>query len=431
MKLTHEIIDKLKPAEKAYYVSDGGKKGIPGLRVRVNPTGRKVFVYEGYVGNKQRRVTLGQYGKITLKEAQDIAKGHGEKFAKGVDPVIVKQQAKGKAITLGEAADLYIEARTAKNAKKPLKPSTVYDIRICMKALSDWKKRPVTSITRSMIQKRHLLLGEKSPARANLTFRYLRAVLNYISELHATDDGRGLLPSNPVKILSATKQWFEVKSRDTYLKQHEIKPYIQAVLKLDEPPQREPGTGHHYPKLKHGDMARDAFLILLLTGLRRGELQSLSWDDIDFKGRTLTIPDPKNREPHTLPLSDYLFDLLENRRKISKGPLVLSGPDGVPFRKFRYGKQRIKDATDIELNPHDLRRSFATAAESLNISYLAVKSLLNHKSGGDITRQYVKITAERLREPMQQITDYFMMTAGVKKPRIIDFNTVKQAVNEP
>lgn len=424
MKLTHKIIDKLEPSGKQYYVYDDG---MPGLGVRINPTGRKVFVYQGYVENKQRRITLGQYDKITLKEAQDIAKGHAEKFAKGLDPVIEKQQAKGKAIALGVAADLYIKARTSKNAKKPLKQSTVNDIRICMAALEDWQKRPVTSITRSMVQKRHLLLGEKSPARSNLTMRYLRAVLNYISELHADDNGRGLLPSNPVKILSATKQWFEVKSRDTFLKQHEIKPYIQAVLKLNDPPEREAGTGKHYPKLKHGDLSRDAYLILLLTGLRRAEVLKLSWDNVDLDQKTLTIPDPKNREPHTLPLSDYLFELLENRRKISKGPLVLSGPDGIALTKFRYAKQRVKDATGIELNPHDLRRSFATAAESLNISYMAVKSLLNHKSGGDITRQYVKITADRLREPMQQITDYFMMTAGVKKPRIIDFNAAKQA----
>ena len=190
-------------------------------------------------------------------------------------------------------------------------------------------------------------------------------------------------------------------------------------MKLTEPPEREPGTGKKYPKLVHGALARDYILILLLTGLRRSEALGLTWDDIDFEARTLTIPDPKNRTPHTLPLSDYLFELLENRRKISKGPKVLSGPDGKPFTKFMYAKQRIKDATGIELNPHDLRRSFATAAESLNISYMAVKSLLNHKSGGDITRAYVKITPERLRGPVQQITDYFLMTAGVKKPRII------------
>ena len=417
MKFKHSVLDKLEPAEnKQYYVFDDE---LPGLGLRVNPTGRKTFIFQGYAGNKQRRVTLGPYGRLTLKTAQDLAKTWADKFAKGLDPVIEKQQAKGKAVTLGQAASEYLEARTGPKAKKPLKPSTIYDFNICMKALGDWQKRPVTEITRHMVQKRHAVLGEKSAARANLTMRYLRAVLNFVSELYADDHGKPLLASNPVKILSATKAWHEVKGRTGFLKDHEIKPYIQAVMKLTEPPERAPGTGKQFPKLVHGDLARDAFLILLLTGLRRSEALGPTWDFIDFEARTLTIPDPKNREPHTLPLSDYLLELLENRRKISKGARVLSGPDGKPFTKFRYAKERIKDATGIELNPHDLRRSFATAAESLNISYLSVKSLLNHKSGGDVTRSYVKITPERLREPMQQITDYFMMKSGLKKPRII------------
>jgi integrase len=418
LKFTHSYLDKLKPSEnKQYYVFDDE---LPGLGLRVNPTGRKMFIFQGYAGNKQRRVTLGQYGQITLKTAQDLAKTWADKFAKGTDPVIEKQRAKGKAVTLKQAAAEYLEARTGPKAKKPLKNSTVNSFNGCMDDLADWQARPVTEITRHMVQKRHALLGEKSAAQANLTMRYLRAVLNYISEIYADDRGKPLLLSNPVKILSSTKSWFEVKPRTGFLKVHEIKPYIQAVMKLTEPPEREPGTGKKFPKLVHGDMARDYILILLLTGLRRGEALGLTWDNIDFEARTLTIPDPKNREPHTLPLSDYLFDLLEARRKISKGARVLSGPDGKPFTKFMYAKERIKAATGIELNPHDLRRSFATAAESLNISYLAVKSLLNHKSGGDVTRTYVKITPDRLRGPMQQIEDYFLMTAGVKKPRVIE-----------
>lgn len=426
MKFTKAKLDNLPiPAKsKTYYFADEPV----GLGVSVFPSSTKSFIYQGMTKtNKKRRITLGKYGKITLKTAQDLAVEWADKFAKGFDPVIEKQRAKGEAITLGQAADLYIMARTAAKAKKPIKQSTVNDIRICMAALEDWQKRPVTNITRSMVQKKHLLLGEKSPARANLTMRYLRAVLNYISELHADDYGRGLLPSNPVKILSATKQWFDIKSRGGHLLEDQIKPWIQAVMKLNEPPERAPGSGKQFPKLVHGDLARDAYLILLLTGLRRAEALGLSWDNVDLEAKTLTIPDPKNREPHTLPLSDYLFDLLTNRRTISKGPLVLSGPDGVPFKKFRYAKQRIKDATGIELNPHDLRRSFATAAESLNIPYMAVKALLNHKSGGDITRAYIKITPERLRGPMQQITDYFLMTAGVKKPRIVDFQKQDRA----
>ncbi|MBU2062486.1 MAG: integrase, partial [Bacteroidetes bacterium] len=56
---------------------------------------------------------------------------------------------------------------------------------------------------------------------------------------------------------------------------------------------------------------------------------------------------------------------------------------------------------------HDLRRTFITTAESLDISMFAIKQLVNHKSGSDVTGGYVIKNFERLREPMQRITDYF------------------------
>jgi integrase len=53
--------------------------------------------------------------------------------------------------------------------------------------------------------------------------------------------------------------------------------------------------------------------LLILTGLRRSEAAQLQWGDIDLKGRTLTVRDTKNREDHTLPLSDRLLELLKLR----------------------------------------------------------------------------------------------------------------------
>jgi len=50
MKLTHKIIDKLEPSGQVYYVYGDE---MPGLGVRINPTGRKTFVYQGYVGTSK------------------------------------------------------------------------------------------------------------------------------------------------------------------------------------------------------------------------------------------------------------------------------------------------------------------------------------------------------------------------------------------
>ena len=71
-------------------------------------------------------------------------------------------------------------------------------------------------------------------------------------------------------------------------------------------------------------------------------------------------------------------------------------------------------ASVIQFTVHDLRRTFITIAESLDISAHALKRLLNHKMTGDITAGYIVTDVERLRKPMQQITDYFLKCMGVQ-----------------
>jgi hypothetical protein len=63
---------------------------------------------------------------------------------------------------------------------------------------------------------------------------------------------------------------------------------------------------------------------------------------------------------------------------------------------------------------HDLRRSFVTIAESLDIGVYAVKTLVNHKEGNDVTSGYIQMNTERLRDPMQKITDFILSSAGIR-----------------
>ncbi len=62
--------------------------------------------------------------------------------------------------------------------------------------------------------------------------------------------------------------------------------------------------------------------------------------------------------------------------------------------------------TGIQFTVHDLRRTFITIAESLDIPAYALKRLMNHKMNNDITAGYIIVDVERLRKPMQIITDY-------------------------
>src|SRR5215469_15632639 len=70
---------------------------------------------------------------------------------------------------------------------------------------------------------------------------------------------------------------------------------------------------------------------------------------------------------------------------------------------FRLG--RVRETTNITVTPHDLRRTYVTVAENTDISALALKALINHSLGDDVTAGYVQMTVERLRDPAQRVAD--------------------------
>ncbi len=79
-----------------------------------------------------------------------------------------------------------------------------------------------------------------------------------------------------------------------------------------------------------------------------------------------------------------------------------------------WARLKVTDASGVTFTPHDLRRTFITIAESLDIPAYALKRLLNHTSGADVTAGYIVASTERLREPMQKITDFMLKSASMR-----------------
>ena len=80
---------------------------------------------------------------------------------------------------------------------------------------------------------------------------------------------------------------------------------------------------------------------------------------------------------------------------------------------------KVIQESGIAFTIHDLRRTFLTVAESLDIPAYAVKRLANHKMSNDVTAGYIVADVERLRQPMQKITDYILKCAGYKSSATI------------
>ena len=386
MKLTKSVVDNITaPADRdqAFY-RDAQLKGFA---VRVTTSGVKSFIVEKLVNGKVRRMTIGRYGEITVEQARKEAQKLLGKIATGIDPRAEQKTAELQSLPLTTVFQDYLKAR------KELKPRTLYDYQNVMnRAFAAWKDKPLLSITKDKVAKLHTSLGEtQGEAYANLAMRVLRALFNFAAGQYEDAQGRSLITENPVKRLSQTRAWYRVERRQTYIKPYQLAAWYRGLEKMTN------------------DTLRDYLLLLLFTGLRKNEAAQLKWTDVDLKAKTLTIVDTKNRQPHTLPLSDYLFELLVRRQQAAHSEYVFpSTGKGGYIVEPRKQTAKVTQDSGVAFTIHDLRRTFITLAESLDISAYAVKRLINHKMTNDVTAGYIVSDVERLRKPMQLITNHLL-----------------------
>lgn len=259
-------------------------------------------------------------------------------------------------------------------------------------------------ITKDMVETKFRKIGEESPVMANKTMRNFRAVVNYAMLKYEDTNGDSIFKINPVNRITQLRAWYRVNRRTTLIKHYDLAAWYQAVINLSNDaiaPNRE--------------TIRDYLLFVILTGLRRREAAALTWNRVDFKDRSFTIIETKNHTDHTLPLTDFLFDLLAVRKSKAVNQYVFPNEFGTGM--LNDPKKQIKrviDESGVSFTSHDLRRTFITIAESLDISAYALKRLLNHKMTNDVTAGYIITDVDRLRSPMQKITDYMTIQFGIK-----------------
>ncbi|MBK1726801.1 tyrosine-type recombinase/integrase [Halorhodospira neutriphila] len=393
LKFTKTTLERIEPPAKGratYHDTD-----TPGLSLRVTDSGAKSFCIQRRVNGRVKRVTIGRFPDWTVQQARKRAKTLLANMVEGTDPVAAKKAEQARKVTLAEVFEEYLATR------KTLKRKTVKDYRRVMdEAVPDWKGKPVAEITKDDVAQRHAHLGENhGPAWANLSMRTLRALFNFAKK-YEDEQGRSILPENPVERLSQTRAWYKVDRRRNLIKRHQLPDWFDAVEALDNP------------------VARDYLLFLLFTGMRRSEAARLRWSEVDFKGQTFTVYDTKNSEPLELPLSAPLVEILERRREAA-GDHTYVFPartgDG-PIQEPKKAIEKVRKASGTEFSCHDLRRTFSTVAESVDVPHYALKRLLNHKTNSaDVTGGYIVLDVERLREPMERIADYLLKAGGHKE----------------
>ena len=406
VKLTKSVVDQIAPpSEGQAFYRDAQILGF-GLRVTAN--GTKSFIVEKRINGRVRRITLGRYGTLTPEQARQCARQELGKIALGHDTVLERRQARVKATTLKNAHDDFMKAR------KALKASTAKDYtRIFNTVFTPWHDKPLNALTKQMMLHKHRELSEtRGKAHANLCMRFLRAVLNFAKEVYDDPRGQPILPENPVRVLTTARAWNKVGRRQTYIKAPDLHAWytaVQALRNCELTDPNLPGEGDY----SMYDTVADFLELLLFTGLRRQEAITLRWQDVDLQHRTLTIRNTKNSEPLALPLSDHLLNLFAARQAGARNPYVFPGKDGNGYLiEPKRQMKKVAEASKVPFCAHDLRRTFIAVAESLDIPMYAIKRLVNHKMNNDVTAGYIISDVERLRAPMQRITNFLLSASN-------------------
>jgi integrase len=397
INFTNKELDKIPEVAKGSRASYSDIK-VVGLTLRVTHTGVKSFIVRQRINGKRISDTLGHYPAMTITQARNAARLSLNALSVGINPNNEKLSKKIKSITLKQVMNDYVDSR-----KKTLKEKTIKDYWILFNGyLSDWQDKQLVDISRSMVGKKHGLIGEKTIYRANATMRLLRALFNYAIGEYEDTNGMPIIMHNPVQKISHNKSWFREKVRTNIIEPSDLKDWFTAVIEL---PSNKSNTTHK----NTSDTVRDYLIMLLFTGLRPSEGINLEWSNIDFKNKLLSIADTKNHEDHTLPLSEYIIDLLLRRKLESQGKFVFPGynPNKALVDTTRQVKKVIKES-GVNFLLHDLRRTFATYADSLEIKHTTIKRLMNHKDNDVTTKHYIQPSIERLREPMQKISNYIL-----------------------
>ncbi|RWR25113.1 DUF4102 domain-containing protein [Sinirhodobacter populi] len=448
VKFSKGAIDALpRPAsgQKIYWFEEGD-----GFGIRITPNAR-TFVFEKRIDGVKRRVPVCKVpvdmDTKFLNEAKAAAKSLAADFAKGVDPVAEKKRKAAEAarkaattVTLREAFQRYACAGKQKGSGKGTakKPRTIRDIeKVTGKHFEKWLDKPVTSITGDMIAERHAEIVANADAlraktqkkltgrsaQADLAMRYLRAAMNHMND--SSDDDDPVIRPKIIRRVSRVGTGTPMR-KPRHVPDGKIPAWVEAVR-----------TG--FEGRDFGMVYRDALLFLMLTGARLGEVMGsaedgyppLAWTDVDLEKRTVTFRNTKNRSDHTLPMGNALTEMLLERKKRSVSDVVFSDETGRVPGTLRGGYEHIKSLIGVYATPHDLRRTFATVAEKMDMSEYKLKRLLNHTkanvnvaddeanndnesiSNADTTSAYIQISFDDLREPMQKIEDHILRKPSV------------------
>ena len=131
----------------------------------------------------------------------------------------------------------------------------------------------------------------------------------------------------------------------------------------------------------------------LETAMRREEIARMEWKHVSLRSRSVFLPETKNAEARTVPLSPVAIDILQNLPRENEQQLVF----GVDKEAITYAMKDIRAATGItDLRFHDLRHEATSRFfENTDLDVMEIKAITGHKTLQMLAR-YTHLRTARL-----------------------------------
>ncbi|WP_115800874.1 tyrosine-type recombinase/integrase [Escherichia coli] len=383
--LTDTKLKNLKPQDKLYKVSDRD-----GLYVAVLTSGTVSFRYDYRINGRRETLVIGQYGRdgISLAEAREELIAAKKLLKAGQSPAAAKRDGIKKirgAETFAVHTDSYMKHVILADSTRAMKQAVID--RDILPVLGN---KMMAEITTSMVR---YLCDRIVERGGRATAVQAREIISSVYR-HANDRGHGLF--NPAA---------------------DIKPSSIAIFKPRERTLTPEEIGLFFRTLDAiGAMGtmKMALKLVLITMVRKGEFTNATWDEIDFKKWTWTIPSDrmKGSRAHVIYLPKQAQDILVGLQMCAGGSEYLV-PGRYNFRKplsnaalnsliDRTVKIVNEDGEHIQgFTVHDMRRTASTLLHEAGYPSDWIEKALAHEQKG-VRAVYNKAEYARQRAYMLQ-----------------------------
>ena len=384
--LTDVALKSLKSKEKPYKITDRD-----GMYVHVSPGGTLSFRLDYRLNGRRETVNFGKYGRdgVSLLRAREMCLDAKRAVREGRSPAIEKQREKRRlkeAKSFGQFGERWLSSDAMADSTRAMRRS-IFERDL----LPAWRNRLLTEIEPDDLRAHCAkIVARGAPATAI-------HVRDIVKQIYGFAILHGEKVANPADDVGPSSIAHFVP-RDRSLSPTEIRIMLKQL--------------EHVPTLP---TIRLGLRLILLTMVRKSELQDAIWDEIDFENAVWTIPKErmKRSKAHNVYLSRQALDIMialktcaGNSKYLLPSRYDADAPmSRATFNRVTYAvvERAKKERLPVEpFTVHDLRRTASTLLNELGFNSDWIEKCLAHEDGRSSRGVYNKAEYEVQRRHMMQ-----------------------------